>query len=102
MGKREEDKNDMTVDAVQLPIDGALDLHAFSPGDVKELLLDYMSACREKGIFEVRVIHGKGTGALRKMVRSFLEKMPGVESFRTADEDAGGWGATIVILKRRA
>ena len=86
-------------DEIELPIDGVLDLHTFSPRDVKELLQDYFSACREKGLFEIRVIHGKGTGALRKTVHSLLEKMPEVVSFRTAAEDAGGWGATLVQLK---
>ncbi len=86
-------------DEIELPIDGALDLHTFSPKDVKELLQDYLFACREKGIFEIRLIHGKGTGALRKTVHSILEKMPEVASFRTAAEDAGGWGATLVQLK---
>ncbi len=86
-------------DEIELPMDGVLDLHTFNPKDVKELLQDYISACREKGIFEIRVIHGKGTGALRKTVHMLLEKMPEVTSFRTAAEDAGGWGATLVQLK---
>lgn len=86
-------------DEIELPIDGVLDLHTFNPKDVKELLQDYLFACREKDIFEIRVIHGKGTGALRKTVHSILEKIPEVVSFRTASEDAGGWGATLVQLK---
>ena len=99
MKKQEDFKNGLSDDAVELPIDGVLDLHTFRPRDVKELLQDYISACREKGLFEIRVIHGKGTGALRKTVHSLLEKMPEVVSFRTAAEDAGGWGATLVQLK---
>jgi len=99
MKKHEEIKNKAADDAIELPIDGVLDLHTFSPKDVKELLQDYLFACREKGIFEIRVIHGKGTGTLRKTVHSILEKMPEVASFRTAAEDAGGWGATLVQLK---
>lgn len=87
--------------AMELPIDGVLDLHTFKPGDVKDLLPEYFSACRKKGIFEIRVVHGKGTGALRKTVHSLLEKMPEVASFRTASEDAGGWGATLVQLNRK-
>jgi DNA-nicking Smr family endonuclease len=98
--KREEDKKGLAEDAVALPIDGVLDLHTFSPGDVKDLLPEYLSACREKGIFEIRVIHGKGTGTMRKTVHSILEKLPGVASFRTAGEDTGGWGATMVVLNR--
>ena len=102
MEKHEEIKNRVAEDIVELPIDGVLDLHTFSPKDVKELLCDYLFACREKGIFEIRIIHGKGTGALRKTVQSLLEKMPEVASFRTAAEDAGGWGATSVHLKHKA
>jgi DNA-nicking Smr family endonuclease len=85
--------------SVELPIDGILDLHTFLPSEVKELLPDYINACREKGIFQVRVIHGKGRGTLRKTVYSILSRLPEVASFRLAVEDAGGWGATIVFLK---
>lgn len=86
-------------DVVDLPIDGVLDLHTFSPKEVKGLLPEYISICRQKGIYEIRVIHGKGTGMLRRSVHSLLEKMAEVESFQTADADAGGWGATLVKLK---
>ena len=85
---------------VELPIDGVLDLHTFLPADVKNLLPDYIAACRRKGIFELRIIHGKGTGTLRETVHSLLRKMAGIASFRTAGEDAGGWGATLVTLKK--
>jgi DNA-nicking Smr family endonuclease len=94
-----EDEKEEDLQPVELPIDGVLDLHTFRPGDVKELLPDYLTACRAKGILQVRVIHGKGSGTLRKTVQSLLGRLPCVASFRTAGEDAGGWGATIVILK---
>ncbi len=97
-----DDITEPADDAVELPIDGVLDLHTFDPRDVKDLLPEYLSACREKGIFEVRVIHGKGTGAMRRTVHSILEKLSGVSSFRTAGGEEGGWGATIVILKKTA
>lgn len=84
---------------VELPVNGTLDLHTFSPRDVKALLAAYLTACREKGIFEVRVIHGKGTGALRETVHSILRQLPEVISFRLAGEDGGGWGATLVLLQ---
>jgi len=84
---------------VELPIDGTLDLHTFHPKDIKDLVPEYLTACREKGIFEVRIIHGKGTGALRETVHSILRKLPVVEAFRLAGSNAGGWGATIVTLK---
>jgi DNA-nicking Smr family endonuclease len=86
-------------DPAELPIDGTLDLHTFDPRDVKDLVPDYLAACREKGLLHVRIIHGKGTGTLKKIVLSVLEKLPSVLSFRAAEETAGGWGATIVILR---
>jgi DNA-nicking Smr family endonuclease len=99
--RKEQDVNSPDEDhAVEFPIDGILDLHTFHPRDVKELLPDYLELCREKAIFEIRVIHGKGTGALRETVHSILRKLPDVLSFRLAGEDEGGWGATLVILRR--
>lgn len=82
------------------PVDGVLDLHTFNPREVKELLPEYIDACRKKGIFEIRVIHGKGTGALRETVHSILKNIPEVASFRLAGEEGGGWGATIATLRR--
>jgi hypothetical protein len=85
---------------VELPIDGILDLHAFQPKEVRHLVPDYLELCRERGILEVRIIHGKGTGALQRTVHSILARLPEVVSFRLAGEEEGGWGATIVRLKR--
>jgi DNA-nicking Smr family endonuclease len=87
---------------IDLPIDGTLDLHTFRPRDVKELVPDYLAECRERGILEVRIIHGKGTGALRRTVHAILSRLPEVVSFGLALEDAGGWGATLVTLRAPA
>ena len=86
---------------LELPIDGMLDLHTFHPRDVKTLVPEYLTACRAKGILEIRIVHGKGTGALRETVHAVLGKLPEVESFRLAGEDRGSWGATLVVLKPR-
>ena len=87
---------------VQVPIDGVLDLHTFHPADLKNLLIDYLEACRLDGIIEVRIIHGKGTGALRRQVHALLAKHPDVIAFQAAPPEAGGWGATLAILTPRA
>jgi DNA-nicking Smr family endonuclease len=84
---------------VPLPLDGTLDLHAFRPSEVGELLPEWIGACRAAGLRELRVVHGKGTGALRRSVEALLARDPHVASFRAAGEDAGGWGATLVTLR---
>ena len=94
-----EEENRSGMEPVEFPIDGVLDLHTFDPGEVKDLLPDYLHACREKGILEVRIIHGKGTGMLRATVQAVLRRLPEVASFRLADETAGSWGATMVELR---
>jgi len=87
------------IEPVEIPIDGTLDLHTFQPREVKELITDYIAECRQLNILEIRIIHGKGTGTLRKTVHAALKKMPELVSFRLADESAGSWGATLVSLK---
>lgn len=89
-------------ETVELPLDGTLDLHTFQPGEVKELLPEYFAVCLEAGLLQVRVVHGKGTGALRRAVEALLRRSPYVADFRAGDESAGGWGATLVTLKRPA
>ncbi len=88
------------ADAVRLPITGELDLHTFRPGEVASLLEDYFAECARAGIFSVRVVHGKGTGTLRETVHALLRRSPRVTGFRLGDETSGGWGATIVALRR--
>ena len=85
---------------IQLPIDGVLDLHTFQPRDVKDLVTEYLSECRKHGIYRVRIIHGKGTGALRETVHATLRGLPEVETSGLAPAHAGGWGATLVTLRK--
>ncbi len=86
-------------DPIEIPINGELDLHTFRPSDIKYLLEDYFDACQEKGLNQVRVIHGKGIGTLRETVHAHLKRSERVASFRLGDQSSGGWGATLVELK---
>jgi len=85
----------------KVPIDGALDLHTFNPKEIKRLIPDYIDACLENGITELRIIHGKGTGTLKQIVRSILAKHPDVKEYYHESGSGGGWGATVVNLKKR-
>lgn len=87
---------------VPLPITGELDLHTFQPRDLKVVVTEYLASCRERGILEVRIVHGKGIGALRQTVHALLAKHPDVTSFALAAEAFGGWGATMVRLRSGA
>ncbi|MGI6655351.1 MAG: Smr/MutS family protein [Desulfobulbus sp.] len=93
------DENEQDLEQpIELPIDGVLDLHTFRPSELGDLIPDYLDACREKGIVHVRIIHGKGTGALRRSVHAILGRLDMVADFRLGDETSGSWGATLVRL----
>ena len=84
---------------VELPIDGTLDLHAFRPSEVKDLVPEYLAECRRRGILQVRIVHGKGTGSLRRTVHALLDRLDLVAGYRLGDETSGSWGATLVTLR---
>ncbi len=84
---------------IELPIDGVLDLHTFAPREVPHLVPAYLQECQARGILDVRIVHGKGSGALRRTVHALLDGMPEVASYRLADLDGGSWGATLVRLR---
>src|SRR5947208_3893645 len=87
---------------IELPIDGVLDLHTFKPREIKDLVPDYLAACQERGILQVRIIHGKGIGNLRRTVHSILSRHPQVVSFTLDHPQYGGWRATILYLQKPA
>ena len=86
---------------VVVPIEDALDLHSFAPRDIPDVVREYLPACVQHGLYEVRLIHGRGTGTQRAIVRSVLAAHPLVLEFADAPPERGGWGATIVRLRHR-
>ena len=86
-------------DPVEVPIDGMLDLHTFHPREIKNLVPDYLEACRARGILQVRIVHGKGTGQMRRAVHDALRTHPEVKSFRSGEPGEGGDGVTVAMLE---
>jgi len=87
------------MEPVIMPIEDVLDLHTFNPKEVGDLLDDYFYACVDKGIFSVRIIHGKGRGILKKRVHTILKRHSLVISYQEAPPESGAWGATLVVLR---
>ena len=87
---------------VEIPPQDSLDLHPFLPKDIPSVVEEYLRQCQLEKLTEVRLIHGKGIGVQREIVRSLLSKHPAVQSFHNAPVEAGSWGATIVVLKRKS
>jgi DNA-nicking Smr family endonuclease len=83
----------------KIPPSGTIDLHHFQPSETKEIIGEFIFACRQEGITCGKIIHGKGIGTLREIVHSQLSKHPEVESFSLGEHNSGGWGATIFKLK---
>jgi len=100
MTQDEDSQEDAGDTPVEIPIDGVLDLHAFQPREVADLVNHYLDECRARGIFHVRIIHGKGTGSLRELVRDVLSKRQDVAKHRLDSQTPSGWGATLVELRR--
>jgi dsDNA-specific endonuclease/ATPase MutS2 len=94
-GKRLPEENQ---EPIILEVTDILDLHSFQPREIAEVVKTYLEEARAKGFSTVRIIHGKGTGTQREIVRSVLSKTSFVASFEDAPAEAGGWGAAIVWL----
>ena len=92
-------EDDVAQGVVEIPIDGTLDLHTFDPRDVEDLVTDYLAACRERGVLDVRIVHGKGRGALRRRVEAVLRRTAGGVSVATGGAGGGQWGATLVRMR---
>jgi DNA-nicking Smr family endonuclease len=84
---------------VVLPIEDRLDLHAFAPADIPSVVGEYLEAAHQRGFREVRLIHGRGKGIQRAVVRAVLATHPRVAAFSDAPPERGGWGATVVALR---
>ncbi|MEX1062278.1 MAG: Smr/MutS family protein [Balneolaceae bacterium] len=96
----DSEKNSDKDEPVRIPIDGVLDLHNFKPSDLGTLIDEYIHACMKEGICNIRIIHGKGTGALRRSVHHLLRRNRHVVRFEKAG-DRSGWGATVAILEKK-
>jgi DNA-nicking Smr family endonuclease len=94
-----DDRDDPFGDAVEIPIEDALDLHPFRPAEIPDVVASYVEAAREAGLREVRLIHGKGIGVQRAAVRRALAASPHVERFAEAPPERGGSGATLAWLR---
>ncbi|HTE54943.1 MAG TPA: Smr/MutS family protein [Kofleriaceae bacterium] len=97
-GDQRESSGSDEPDVVEVAITDELDLHTFLPRDVSSLVPEYLDECARRGFREVRIVHGKGRGVLRRAVYAALDRHPRVASYRQAEEWAGGWGATVVTL----
>lgn len=92
------ERMDAGVSTLDLPIDGCLDLHMFRPNEIGSLIPDYLAECRKRGLREVRIVHGKGRGHLRRGVEAVLARTPGIAGWRPAHAEEGAWGAILVTL----
>ena len=83
---------------IRIPITDVLDLHTVPPRDVRAVVEEYLLEARRLGLRALRIIHGRGIGVQRGIVRSILSQTPYVVEYRDAPLEAGGWGATIVTM----
>ena len=85
-------------DPVPIQITDIFDLHSIPPRDVEAVVVEYLIQANQLGLKALRIIHGRGIGFQREVVRKVLARTPFVISFQDAPPEAGGWGATLVTL----
>jgi len=90
------------TDEIEIPFEDWIDLHSFAPKEVSAVVLEYLEVARQSRCRQVRLIHGRGIGMQREMIRALLTKLPWIESFHDADASGGGWGATVVLIRQGA
>lgn len=95
------DPNNPFTEPVVIAFSDVIDLHPIPPRQVRQVVEDYIEEAYRRGVGWVRIIHGKGVGVQREVVRSTLARSPFVADFRDAPPEAGGWGATIVTMNVR-
>lgn len=93
----EDDEEDAPF---EIPITDTLDLHPFRPAEIQDVAREYLLAAHGKGFRQVRLIHGRGIGVQRERIRSLLGSLDFVEEFHDADPTGGGWGSTIVLMRK--
>lgn len=94
------DDRETDDEPVEIPITDTLDLHPFRPGEIRDVASEYLNAARDRGFRQVRLIHGRGIGMQRENIRKLLASLDYVEAFHDADGSGGGWGATVVVLRK--
>jgi dsDNA-specific endonuclease/ATPase MutS2 len=90
---------DFSEDPIRIPVTDVFDLHSVPPRDVQAVVEEYLLEAHRLGFKAVRIIHGRGIGVQREMVRAILARTEFVAAYRDAPAEAGGWGATVVTLR---
>lgn len=90
----------VALEAIALPLTDVLDLHSFRPEETSRVVSEYLDQARRAGVGEVRIIHGRGQGVQRAIIQRLLAEAPDVAGFADAPPTRGGWGATVVRLRR--
>jgi len=85
---------------VEIPITDTLDLHSFQPNEIKDVAREYLLEAHARGFTQVRLIHGRGIGVQRERIRALLAELDFIADFHDADPTGGGWGSTVVLLRR--